>query len=248
MKKKLLLFFAVIAFGMHLQTYAQCTPGDSLSCPDPENNGQICPDLLPPAILGTPFSEEVTILPPPTFTYLSATVPIHRIVLKSVDNLPPGLTYASNEPSGVFYPGTYYCVLLSGTPTDTGVFTLKIVVDAYILFLGNPVYVGEQTDSTSLSITVQAAASTHQGQMEWADAKPVPNPFSTETVFDLDHEVKGELTFSLFDNVGRSIFTESIDAGSTPQFRFDGSTLPSGLYFYRIEGETYRSQGKLIKQ
>jgi hypothetical protein len=247
MKKTLLLFFAVIAFGMHLQTYAQCTPGDSLSCPDPENNGEICPAFLPPAIQNAIYSEEVTILPPPTFTYLSATVPIHRIVLKSVDNLPPGMTYASNEPSGVFYPGTYYCVLLSGTPTDTGIFTLKIVVDAYILVLGTPVYAGEQIDSTSLSITVQAATPVNRLQAESIASRPFPNPFSTETVFDLNGFTGGEIRLSIYDQLGRRVFRDKLLNGEG-RISLDGTQLSPGLYFYRLESETHQSQGKLIKQ
>lgn len=249
MKQKLLLLFATALFAINQGNYAQCTPGDSLSCPDPEGNGQICPDTFPPAIMNTPFSVEATILPPPSVTYLSAVVPIQRIELISVDNLPPGLTYQSNEPTGVFFPGTYYCVLLSGTPTDTGYFPLKIVVDAYVTLFGNTVYAGQQIDSTSLAITVLPSGATGI-TMNATQQSPVfyPNPFKSKTNIRIPSDTPKNTELSIFDLNGRLVFKRMLGKQNNDGIEFDGSKLPSGMYFYTLEGIDFRDRGKLIKE
>lgn len=249
MKKTILLLFSIGLFILNQEAQGQCTPGDSLSCPDPEGNGQICPDTLPPAVVNVPFSVEATILPPPSVTYLGATVPIERIELISVDNLPPGLTYQSNEPTGVFYPGTYYCVLLSGTPTDTGYYPLKIVVDAYVLLFGSPVYAGQQTDSTSLAIYVQPAGSTGTGDELNAELLTVsPNPFSTTTRIGLPSDGLGNIHLSVYDIQGRVVFERKLNTGKAEDYIFNGEGLQPGMYFYTLRGEGFIRQGKMVKE
>ena len=39
-------------------TIAQCTPGDETSCPDPENNGEVCPAVLPNGIIGKEYKQK----------------------------------------------------------------------------------------------------------------------------------------------------------------------------------------------
>lgn len=248
MKKTLLLTFGISLLFSYATLQAQCTPGDSLSCPDPEGNGEICPDTFPQAILNVPFSVEFTILPPAQVVYQGFPVPIHHITLVSVDNLPPGITFQSNEPTGVFYPATYYCVLLSGTPTVAGTFPLKIKVDAYVNFLGNPVFVGQQTDSTSLAITVAASAGTTEPGAQWQVEGPWPNPFSQGTSIKTNN-IKEDILLEISDITGKRIYSELLPAAATDRsFRFSGEQLDAGIYFYTISSPEFQHSGKLIRQ
>ncbi|MDX1285096.1 MAG: hypothetical protein R3182_08795, partial [Draconibacterium sp.] len=64
---KRIIQLTVILFALFFGTqyaYSQCTPLDSTSCPDPEENGQICPNILDTVIVGSEYMQEVTILPP----------------------------------------------------------------------------------------------------------------------------------------------------------------------------------------
>ncbi|MBE0640421.1 MAG: T9SS type A sorting domain-containing protein, partial [Bacteroidales bacterium] len=232
MKKNLLLVFGFSMLFSYASLQAQCTPGDSLSCPDPEGNGEICPDTFPQAVVNVPFSVEFTILPPPQVVYQGFPVPIHHITLVSVDNLPPGITFQSNEPTGVFYPATYYCVLLSGTPTTAGTFPLKIKVDAYVNFLGNPVFVGQQTDSTSLAITVAGSAGTDDLNPSWQLQGPWPNPFSESTSIVVGHDQE-DIYLRISDITGKTLYSELLPASAGERsFRFSGEDLLPGVYFY----------------
>ncbi|HRZ76511.1 MAG TPA: T9SS type A sorting domain-containing protein [Bacteroidales bacterium] len=226
---------------------AQCIP-DSLNCPDLENNGEICPDTFPAAVVNVPYSVEATILPPPQVVYMGFPVPIHHIDLVSVDNLPPGLTYQSNEPSGTFYPGTYYCVLMSGTPTQAGTYPLKIKVDAYVNFLGTPVLAGQQTDSTSLAIVVQGSAGLGEPAQLVSLDGPWPNPFGQGTSFTISR-MRTTHTLRVSDVSGKVLYQEKLEASSaTGNFRFTGQDLAPGLYVYTIEGNGGVKTGKLVRQ
>lgn len=156
MKKKLLFSVVALVFGV-TQLIAQCTPQNATTCPDPENNGQICPDSLAPGFVGVPYSQTVTILPPPSVNYGGNPIPMNKIVIQQISNLSPGITWVSNQPNNSFPAGVYSCILLSGTPTQTGVYPLKITVDAYITFMGQPVLAATQTDSTSVIMTIGTA-------------------------------------------------------------------------------------------
>jgi len=250
MKKTITLCLSALFIGMTVYGQSPCTPGNATTCPDPENNGQICPDSFPAVYVNVPYHVEATILPPPTVVQGSITVPIYQIVLKSVDNLPPGLSYATNVSNNTFLPGTYYCVAIDGTPTTAGVYPLKIVVDAYIDFLGSPVYVGEQVDSTSLAITVLASpAGLSAPETEIARViKPQPNPFRQATSLGIDTRQPGLYELHILSITGQQVYSEQamMPAGEH-YFSFTGDDLKPGLYLYGIVSDALHLTGKLIK-
>ncbi|GAB4312246.1 MAG: hypothetical protein Kow00127_02720 [Bacteroidales bacterium] len=163
--KKTITLLAIAMLGIIAlpRVYSQCTPGDENSCPDPENNGQICPEELPDGVVQQLYSQEFTILPPSQYlvdTVNNIYVDLHHIRLAAINNLPPGIGWVSNAPDSIFMAGTYYCVLLEGIPETEGTYPLKIDIEVYIPgILGSPpIYVGTVTDSASLAITVNGAA------------------------------------------------------------------------------------------
>lgn len=68
---------------------AQCTPGNSTTCPDLENNGEVCPAILPDGITGMDYNEEFTILAPPEYDLMGTVIQLHHIKIVDVNNLPP---------------------------------------------------------------------------------------------------------------------------------------------------------------
>ena len=94
-------------------SFAQCTPGDETTCPDPENNGEVCPAVLPNGIIGKEYSQEFTIIAPPEYEIDGNVIPLHHIKIVDVENLPPGITWETNASDSVFMVVTYKCVLLS---------------------------------------------------------------------------------------------------------------------------------------
>ncbi len=64
-----------------------------------------------------------------------------------------------------------------------------------------------------------------------------PNPFNLSTVFRFQLSAAGHVKLTVYDLLGREIGVPVDDrrqAGSY-EVRFDGSDLPSGIYFYRFE-------------
>lgn len=249
MIRKLLILTMITGFGLSQLLQAQCTPGNATTCPDPENNGQICPDTLPNANEGQAYSVTVTILPPPSATYNNVTVPLNKIVLLDILNMPPGLNWVSNSTTNTFFPGTYYCVLMSGTPTTPGFYQLKIKVGVYITFLGNPLYIGENIDSTSVSITVTPATSrpeTITGASALLDISP--NPFLSYATWKYRSEKRETLTLELLSITGNTILssTHTVDKGDNV-LRIDMPNLAPGMYIYRLRTERQVFSGRVIK-
>lgn len=64
-----------------------------------------------------------------------------------------------------------------------------------------------------------------------------PNPFNPETVISYQLSVNSHVTLQVFDMLGREVATlvdEFKQAGSYAE-KFDGSNLPSGIYFYQLK-------------
>ncbi len=223
---------------------AQCTPMSAEECPDPENNGEICPDSLADGFLNQLYSQVATILTPLSDTN---NIPIHHLTLQSVDNLPPGLTWESNAPNNEFLAGNYYCILMEGVPTETGVFNLEVVVDVYINVLGFPVYALTITDSTSLAIEIldNTGIAENNGLVV---AGSYPNPFSSWTSFRIVAADAGEARFELFNLQGQRVYSVDWQLSTGEQYyHFNGGDLPAGTYLYAITTGRNSARGMIIR-
>lgn len=243
------LIFGAIALGSY-NVNAQCTPDPT--CMDVLNPGEICPETLPNGVVGVPYSQTVTIIPPATATISGQTVNILKIKLNSVGNIPPGLTYQTNPANAEFAvttPYSRYCTLISGTPTTPGTYHLSIKVIPYISVLGNPTALPEQSDDTSLTIIVTPTAgvsTVNYNKFSILDSKP--NPFSYTAKIGFISPNSSEVKLKVFDIIGNIIYNETITATRGENyFDFDGIKLGKGMYIYNITNgkESYTKQ--LIK-
>lgn len=134
--KKILFLLLVLSFTTSHYTiaqYAVCTP---VSCPDPENNGELNPDSLTAGMIGVPYNYVLSILPPPSGSGFT----VNKIKIMQIDNMPAGFTWEtnSNNSNDYLYNGNWYCVVIDGTPTGpAGVYEMTIWANAWIqTFLG----------------------------------------------------------------------------------------------------------------
>lgn len=75
-----------------------------------------------------------------------------------------------------------------------------------------------------------------------------PNPFNPGTVITYQLAVGNYVSLKVFDVLGKeivSLVNERQDAGSY-SVNFDGSNLPSGLYYYKIETENFADTKKMF--
>jgi len=75
-----------------------------------------------------------------------------------------------------------------------------------------------------------------------------PNPFNSRTIISWQLPVSSQVTIKLFDILGNEIVTlvnEEKPAGEY-KVEFDGSGLPSGIYFYQLRAGTHVETKKMV--
>ncbi len=100
-----------------------------------------------------------------------------------------------------------------------------------------------QPGSVFLVDDISFSGSTTVDEGEWVTAvtalENYPNPFSERTKLSFSLNKPTFVSVAIFDLLGRQV--EELVAGYLPQgghhVSFDASTLPSGVYLYRIEGD-----------
>ena len=216
--------------------HGQCTPGDAESCPDPEDNGEICPDTLAPIFIDVDYEQVVTMLPPSTIDTLDLSFDLHHITLISVEGLPEGIEWVTNAENDEFMAGVYYCILFSGKTNDpAGNYPLRIVVDLYALILGEPVNVFTLTDSTSLFMEVSEEANfIDQRNQEQLITNIWPNPFRENFQLDFNSSVNGKIKLELFNLTGSEVWSEETEMANLTTTGFSAPELPPGMYFLRV--------------
>jgi hypothetical protein len=250
MKSIFTLLIAVIIYTVNpITLYAQCTPGDETTCPDPENNGEVCPAVLPNGIIGKEYSQEFTIIAPPEYEIDGNIIPLHHIKIVDVQNLPPDISWETNAADSVFLVGTYYCVALNGMCSETGSFPLKIVVDVYLDFFGQPVYATQIADSTSISLKVTWDPDGIEAYQENSLAINIwPNPFQNEISFELPDRSNEPVNVEIYSIIGSRLISKNFAAPvQSNTYRIDGSQLPQGIYLLKVtSGE--KKVTKLIRK
>ncbi|MBE9511354.1 MAG: hypothetical protein IMY71_10780 [Bacteroidetes bacterium] len=239
-KGMFVLFFII---GMAISGYGQCVP-DTANCKDINEPGQICPDSLPVAVLNIYYEQVFTVIPPYEFDLGTGVIPIYKIIIDSVANLPPGLSYEANATE--LFPDSAYCVLISGTPTETGTFFLKIYVTPFVEFMGSIVQGAQTLDDTSLFIIVQSTTGLPVMSTDQVMLLPVkPNPFTISSRIGLTSDKFGVGELYVFYITGQMAHHEEIwiQPGKN-YFDFRGEKLRKGIYLYRVSfmGKSYTSR------
>ncbi len=250
--RKIILFVFAISLNLFVfqNLHAQCTPDGT--CNDIGNPGEMCPEVLPPATVGVPYSQVLTVIPPATFNYNGQSVALTKIKVSNVENLPAGLTYQCSPSNCEFTPTTpvtRYCILMSGTPTQAGTYQLKIHVVPYITIMGVATALPEQVDDTSLVMVVNTASySQIVSATKFTLLAPEPNPFNNVVSLSYYAPYTSSVNLQVFDVLGNKVYEEKMIAGrGENSFKFDGSTLKRGVYIYTVNNGREHFVKQLIK-
>ena len=75
-----------------------------------------------------------------------------------------------------------------------------------------------------------------------------PNPFSEQTTISYSLPATTPVHLSVYDLLGREVVVliDAIQQGGKHQVGFEASTLPSGMYIYRLETSTGIQTGKMM--
>jgi fibronectin type 3 domain-containing protein len=105
------------------------------------------------------------------------------------------------------------------------------------LVVGSEAFVEQNSDGISL---VPKTTALHQN---------FPNPFNPETNLSFTVEQTGTATVTVFNVLGQevtSLFTGTATAGRLYEVTFDARSLPSGVYFARLEAGKERKMVKMV--
>jgi hypothetical protein len=251
MKRTLLLsFLMIIMTALSGGLYAQCTPDPSVT--DPEGDGQMVPDTLE-AWETTPMNDTLTIFCPDTANVGAGTIDIHHITIKSISNKPVWLSYACNPSNCQFAAGVAACVLVTGTPPvgSAGIVLMDVLVDVFMDYSGIPVQVAWDYNSGDKLVLVihppQGIEETNAAGFGIIQSQP--NPFSGATKIGCYTRTPEQVTLQICDMLGNSVYQEKVSTQAGENyFRFNGSGLSGGVYFYTVtSGQNQKITKKMVK-
>jgi hypothetical protein len=106
------------------------------------------------------------------------------------------------------------------------------------------------------SVSIIESSSATTGVVERGDQKPeafalqqnYPNPFNPTTTIKYELPVNDVMTLNVFDLLGRKVMTlvEGRQTAGSHSVTFDGSKLPSGVYFYRLTAGGFTPVRKML--
>ena len=94
---------------------------------------------------------------------------------------------------------------------------------------------GNYTYSSAVEVAIDVP-----GQFLLGDA--YPNPFNPEAKFTLAVQKTQDVSVSVYNALGQRVaelFSGRMESGIVQTFTIDGSSLSSGMYLYRVEGESF---------
>lgn len=246
--RKLFIFLSVFFLGFITTNVvtAQCNP-DTINCIDVDDPGEICPDTLVEGMVNVPYNEVVTVIPPDSYNYNGSPVDLSHIQIIDISNIPPGLSYVSNATDDIFEVGTYYCILISGTPTTEGTFQLEIEAKPWVQNTPMPLTV---TDDSSLFIVIKPYVNsiTDLPAPAFSVKAAFPNPFDRASEIECTLPYSGKTRLSVFDELGRDLYQEEkILSRGSHTFIISGDNLQPGIYFYSIYFDGEIKSGILMK-
>lgn len=159
-------------------------------------------------------------------------------IVPPIVGFPPGITNSDvqcDQPSCSWSPPAngyvYGCVIVGGTPTALGTYPLGITLEADISVVGT-----QQTQMPGYKIVVQTAGIDEVGTEDFKVSQNVPNPFTNITTIEYSLTNATEVNFNVVNILGENVHMETIQAKNGKNLiKFDGTTLPAGIYMYTLE-------------
>ncbi len=99
---------------------------------------------------------------------------------------------------------------------------------------------------TVTSVSVNETDKLHPGAFELK--QNYPNPFNPETKIEFQLPASGKVSLKVYDLLGREValLIDGIVERGSHKINFNGSVLPSGIYFYKLNTENYSMVRKMM--
>lgn len=163
-----------------------------------------------------------------------------------IDSIPSNFVYLQSVfwPAGSVY-GQFqeYTVDLSGLAFGTPVYIafryyMDCAVDGFFVFVDD-VYIGDPTSINTIGSEIPE---------RYALGQNYPNPFNPTTRIKFDIAKTSNVKLTIFNSLGQvvKVLQDGVLNAGYYEAEFDGSTLASGTYFYRLEADAYVETKKML--
>ncbi len=235
--KKSILFVLTIALSS--LAYSQCDIDPALQ----DTAFGVFPDTatnFPPALINMAYLAQIDVKVPQDAGVVdpaSAGIPVDSGAVTNVIGLPPGIIYECNSHTTsfcTFLGDSIGCAVLTGTPTQAGVFPLTIELTGFITFVGLPLPIPLSFDGYELVVEDPSGLNNPEN-FKVSLNQNVPNPFTGQTRIPFLVSNSGQVEITVSTLLGQEVFRTiyNADAGNN-YLDFDGSSLDAGIYMYSI--------------
>lgn len=229
-------------------SWAQCEPvfdfGDAEwgVAPDTVTN-------LNDGTINSVYSQQVDVLVPVDGEPFGSPIPIvvDSASLSQVAGLPAGLSFECNSPLATpctFLGGSQGCGVISGIPTEAGVFDLVITVQVYYDLFGNPSSLPVLVEGYRIEISDPLSDGVEETATEFS---LFPNPAQTSFELNFEHQHSEDVQITVFDIVGKEALsiTRRAQPGNN-EFTVPVEGLRQGTYIVRLEGMKLSATKRLV--
>lgn len=249
MKKISTLLFVMLITALTENVFSQSCVPDHPGYTTVPDSGILLPSVLPNAEVGVYYEQPITIGVPDSVS----GYPLVWIQYNSLTNYLAGNSWTIvDDAGGTNYqqwgPLTWQCATIIGTPTEAGIDSIIIYVNATVSILGFP-FTQNNTKAFALPLIVDAATSiTDDSKVATKLLESFPNPFQEITSIGVYTGKTESATLSVFSTLGQLVYSETkIMVPGENYFVFNGRSLNNGTYMYTVVTNEKTFNKKLIK-
>ena len=232
-----------------LFSYSQCIP-DSIYAdstfgvwPTPTTN-------FPPGEIGVQYYEIVNFKVPRdagAIDSAAAGTYIDSIVLTSITNLPPGLSYECDNLLCSWRYDSLGCASLSGTPTTNGSYQISLDATVWTQLFFTPFPIPYSFDGYVINIgnTGINIINIDESNLELQNA--IPNPSNEMTNIKFTTNKSESISFQITNLLGETVYLDNIiSKRGVNDIILNTSSFSEGIYIYSISNNTTKSSKRLV--
>lgn len=246
MKKLLLITFSIFFFTF---TYSQCVPDSTYAdstfgvWPTPQTN-------FPSGDVGIYYDEVVYFKVPRDAGNVDSSFAgqlIDSIILSSVTNLPPGLTYQCDIPSCTWNYDSVGCASITGIPTTNGSYQISLDATVWTEIFLTPFPVPYSFNGYSINIGPTSDNTLGSSFSNLILENPVPHPSNNSTNISYRSINSENVSFEITNLLGEVLIQENLVSNiGLNNISVNTTIFPNGIYLYSISNGQVRSTKRLI--
>ena len=204
-------------------------------------------DELPPARINAEYEAVIHIqVPADTGVLGLPPISIDSGVITDVSGLPTGLEYECDQPRCAYPGGTYGCVRVFGTPTDTteiGKNDLILSIQVYTSLLSGP----RDVEEFSIELEADFPAAIEDVAESTLSIATDQNPISWDGYLILQSSRVGKYRLVIYSLLGaKEALLVAETTGNEQRIGINQFDLSAGVYFATVEMEGQRQSVRFI--